>query len=527
MKVRKRLLVSLSILVVTALMVGVGIAEGKGESPPGYTLRVIYREEADMMDPQITWMMLSKNITYSVAEGLVGFVKDTLEVEPILAESWNISEDGKKWTFRLRKGIKFTDGAPFNAEAVAFNFDRLMDIGLGPARFFQYVDRVEVVDQYTVKFYLKAPRAAFLRSLPWFRIVSPKVVREHRTADDPWAKNWFQAHVVGTGPYLLAEWVRDQYIKIVRNEDYWRGWQRNQVSELIALSQIEPTAACLMLERGDVDIIMSIAEEKIPSLRGNPDIGIRFVPSLCVFQLQLNNAKDPLTNLLVRRAVAHSFNFEEYCKLRERDLPRANTPFLPELTGGEIPNLQKYPYDIEKAKVLLKEAGYKPGELELTMGLNEGDLVQRKTGLVLQDGLKKVGIKLNIRTIPWAQLVGLMHHEETALDIVPYYASSSDGTAVAIANLVLHSKSIGYRNFMFYQNEEVDRLTEEAEEMVNDEKRLELIRQIARIVMEDCPAVYLNMKVSPGAFRKGITYYPVKTSTTEFRVYSVRVEKRE
>ena len=495
--------------------------------PEGHSIRIVGWTAPDRLDPHVTWVAAAKIITSSIAEGLVDFVGSTLSVEPQLAESWDVSADGKIYTFHLRHGVKFTDGSDLNAEAVSFNFQRLRAIALGPVRFFTYVEECRVVDEYTIEFKNSASRAAFLVCLPFFRIISPQSVKGHATEADPWARNWVDKNPVGTGPYVMAEWQAGQYVRVVRNDAYWGGWKANQVKEAYLLEVAETTTARMMLERGDADIDFLMEEADIPALRANPEIGILNFKLLSTFMLELNTSSGPLSNPLVRQAVAHAFDFQKYNDMSFGLCTSMRTPFPAELVcDGEITsNIATYPFDLDAARRLIAEAGYTPDQLKFTIGIITGFADHRRLALVLQDGLGQIGVSLEIREMPWAGLLPLMQKQETALNMVPFYASAADGTASSIGRLVFHSDSIGNRNFMFLRNEAVDQLIEDAEAAIDAAELCGTVTLLSKVLMEEVPAIPINQTLALSAHRTGMTYYPLGTVKAEMRLYSVRVER--
>ncbi|GAG27132.1 unnamed protein product, partial [marine sediment metagenome] len=228
--------------------------------------------ELRTLDPHVSVDNNAWRAIYYCYDRLVEFKLGTTELVPGLATSWDIADDGLTYTFLLREGIKFIDGAPFNAEAVKFNFDRLFAMGLAPAGTFGFVDKVEVVDDYTVNFVLKE---AFIPGISSFAtdqgcIVSPGVM-EHEVAED-WAQDWLAEHSAGTGPFFVDEWTHGVQVVLARNDNYWGEPAK---LEKVSIRYI-PEAADLrmLLETGEVDIGEKLTVDQIEAMKGTSGITV-------------------------------------------------------------------------------------------------------------------------------------------------------------------------------------------------------------------------------------------------------------
>ena len=176
------------------------------------------------LDPAVANEPESAMATLAVYENLVRYKGSTTEVEGRLAKSWEVSADGKVYTFKLYDNIKFQDGTVCDAAAVKFSLERMIKMNKGPAKILAAVDTIDAVDAVTVRFNLKYSYPAFLYELcnhMGVQIVSPKAVKDNATADDPYAAKWFAKNMVGTGPYKLEKWAVGRPISLVKNESYW------------------------------------------------------------------------------------------------------------------------------------------------------------------------------------------------------------------------------------------------------------------------------------------------------------------
>jgi len=512
---RSRLLLS-GLLVSLAL--GIGSLACLAE---GYILRVGMGEDMpDTMDIW-TWNTTARMVVWNVYEGLVTMTHEAIEPKPCLAKSWEISPTGTEYTFHLQEGVRFTDGTAFDAEAVAFNIRRLQEIGLGPARFVKDVIETKIVDDHTVTFKLAKPSAGFLTSLYAVRFVSPSAVAEHRTEDDPWARKWFNDHTVGTGPYTLEEWVRGQYIHLVQNPNYWRGFQPDQPNEIYIILAKEPSTQRLMLETGELDVAPKVTPDDAFLLRSDPNITVEFIDTPVTYQLILNTSKGITSNLLIRRALCHAFNFDAYQTLRKGIPKPLKGPFLPMFTGGkELEGLEVYPYDLTRAKELVELSGYGKDDLVLHVAMTPEVVPEHEASWsVLEEGLRAIGIKPVLHRLPWPTIVELQAKVETSFNVIFYFAASADGTAASVAELLFHSRGIGYRNLGQYRSKLVDDLIDEALATPDPHERYPIEELIARIITEDAAAIFVSQRAIPLVYRSWLTqidWYPLENYIFNF-----------
>ncbi|MBC7223007.1 MAG: hypothetical protein H5T59_01810, partial [Anaerolineae bacterium] len=327
--------------------------------------------------------------------------------KPFLAEEWEFSEDGKEVTFRLREGVRFHDGTPMDAEAVAFTFRRFQEKGAANplATGVQDIASVEAVDEYTVRFVLKAPSPTFLGtlSLPYAGIISPAAVETY--GED------FGLHPVGTGPFRLKAWEAGTSIVLERNPDY--AWGPPVVENRGApyLDEVRflfiPDAATQLaaLEAGEVDILFVNNPAHVEKLRANPDVNLNEVTLNSLIYLGFHCAKPPFDDVRVRQALAHAVDKEEILKVALGGVGQvAFAPLAPTLPGFD-PSLKAYElgYDPERSKSLLEEAGFvlgddgvweRDGQALQAVLLTSTRAPNGDIATVLQDQFARVGVQV-------------------------------------------------------------------------------------------------------------------------------------
>jgi len=338
--------------------------------------------------------------------------------EPLLAEEPIVKPDGTrafktipvlatgyKWVdpihirFKLRKGVKFHNGEDFTAEDVKYTFDYYMKMPLGGRyRWIGYIGKysdVRIIDKYTVEFILKKPDADAINSLEYF-VILPK--------SRGWTKESvaaFKKNPVGTGPYKIKKLEVDQYWELEAWEDYRDGIVRPKYLTIKYIP--EPSARLAALLTGEVEIIEAPAPEHLPRIKANPDFAISTIEAQKNFCYLLQYYKPPFNDVRVRRAVNYAVDrFTIADKLLEGKAKPIPTFIYPPMLGG-LPDLKPYPYDPEKAKQLLADAGYPGGfgcEIQCTSGEHIKDLEVAQT---VQAYLADVGIKARIKPVESAE----------------------------------------------------------------------------------------------------------------------------
>ncbi|AEG61600.1 ABC transporter substrate-binding protein [Desulforamulus ruminis] len=490
-----------------------------GSPSPSDTLVVGMSMDLATLDPAVSMDNASWKISYPCYDRLVKYKtengKGSTEVEPMAAQSWEVTPDGKVWTFKLREDIKFHDGSPLNAQAVKFSFDRVLQMAKGPADYFTTLDSVEAVDEYTVKFTLKEPFPPFLYTLATSpgSIVNPKVMEHEKDGD--MASGWLGEHTMGSGAYELVEWNREQHLKLRAVENYWGG--QPQLKTILAKIVKDPSAQRLQLENGDLDIAEGIPVDQLEKLKSNQDIKIIENPSLLVNYIYLNNQKKPLDNVKVRQALNYAIDYDGMIQgVMLGNATQVKGP-IPEGLWGHDPNVKQYKLDLNKSKELLAEAGYPQG---FTIKLLYADYKPwwEQEALIIQDNLSKVGVKVELEKLAWATLRDKVDRAD--FDICLGVWSPDYADPHMFMNYWFDSENHGLAgNRAFYQNSQVDQLLREAARINDQEKRTELYRQVQNMVMEEAPYILLFQNNSLVPMRKnieGYVYNPMLESMYNF-----------
>ena len=471
-----------------------GLQPAAAQTPPN-VLIVGQIAEPKSLDPHAVTAVNDFRILMNVYDGLVRYRDGTLEVEPALAESWEISDDGTVYTFTLRQGVTFHDGSPFNAEAVKFNFDRMLnedhpqhDTGPFPlAFFFSAVEEVAVEDEYTVTFALNEPYAPFLSNLayPTGLIVSPAAVEEH--GQD------FGRQPSGTGPFKFVEWESNARVVVERNPDYWEGAPQLEAVVFRPITDANTRVAEMLA--GGIDLMVEVPPDNIAQFADDPMFQVYEQAGPHVWFLILNMKEGPFQDKAVRQAVNYAINKQVLVEnVLQGTAEIAAGPTPPAFAWAYNEALEPYPYDPEKAKELLAEAGY-DGE-EIVFYVTEGGsgmLNPVAMGTAIQADLAAVGMNVTIETYEWNTFLGEVNAGlEGKADMAEMAWMTNDPDTLPYLTLRTDAfPSEGGFNSGYYSNPEVDTILEQARRATEPEERASLYMQMQEIVHEDAPWAFI------------------------------------
>jgi len=477
-----------------ALALAVGAATGTlAQTPPG-VLIVGQIAEPKSLDPDTVTAVNDFRILFNVYDGLVRYRSGTLEVAPALAESWEISEDGTVYTFSLRDGVRFHDGSPLNAEAVKFNFDRMLDenhpyYDTGPfplSFFFSSIESVEAVDDLTVRFTLNAPYAPFLSNLAYTPglIVSQAAVEE-RGAD-------FGRNPSGTGPFRFVEWRSNEAVVVERNPDYWDGAPALEAVVYRPITDANTRTAEMLA--GGIDVMVEVPPVALSEFEGDA-FNIVEQAGPHVWFLILNAKEGPFADKRVRQAANYAVNKTALVdEVLEGTAEVAAGPTPPAFAWAYNEDLEPYPYDPDKARALIAEAGAEGAELTfyVTEG-GSGMLDPVAMGTAIQADLEAVGFDVTIETYEWNTFLGEVNPGlEGKADMAEMAWMTNDpDTLPFLALRTAAWPDQGGFNSGYYSNPEVDALLEAARVATDQDERARLYKEMQTIVQDDAPWLFV------------------------------------
>jgi peptide/nickel transport system substrate-binding protein len=397
-------------------------------------------------------------------------------ISPGLAESWEASGDSKEWTFKMRRGVMFHNGREMVADDVKKSYDHIRDPKTqSPKRGnFDLIDRIEVVDRYTVKFYLKEPAAGF--GAEYFGGNAPIIPPETFDTNRP----------VGTGPFEFVEWKPRQYLKAKRFKNYWRKG-RPYLDEIIFRPITDDTVRYTGLRTGDIDFDFSLDFAELPKLLKKPPEGV----VLSVkggsrwFYVNLQTQRGPLKDVRVRQAIAYAINKKDIMNGLTWGLARPEAQPYPSTSEWYMADVKDRETDLPQAKKLLEEAGYGKGLQLVTIVRNETPIMNLVT--LLQAQLKQVGIDLSLEVMDRAthQRRQTKHDFDVNPGHLGFYADPD-------AIYARYNSTGEPNNYGGYSNPDFDKLMEEGRRTANKPKRKEIYRKALLILNRDLPFVFLG-----------------------------------
>jgi ABC-type transport system substrate-binding protein len=424
------------------------------------------------------------SILNQVSEPLVRLTNDG-KVVPWLVESWEQSKDGKTWTLHTRKGVTFTDGTPFNAEALRFNLERFRKHSIGKATL-AMVKSMDVAGEHALKVTTEAPFAPFINSLGYHWIVVYSPTQILKVGDDN-----LHTAPVGTGPFKFVHHKRGQEVRLEANDRYWGGKPR--LRAIVSRAFPDQGARMLALESGDVDLIFHVPPQEAARLGKNTNLTVYTPPSARVIWIYLNTQREPFKDKRVRQAIYQAIDREAIVKSIFAGTARVLHSPGPVGSHGYTDKYDHYGYNPERAKQLLKEAGvanpsftlhHSPGRYLLS-----GQVVE-----AMQGYLKQAGVTMRVTDLEWGALSQLTAQpvDKNTVQAVLFGWRSVNGD---IDSAIQDFGSAFWRpkgnNGSFWKHDEYDRLLAFEQGTLDGKKRVEALHRMQEILMDEMPALWL------------------------------------
>ena len=480
---------------VIVFILGVVLAQISATEAHARDAELIISQKADVetFDPSQSNNTTTHNVTINVFDTLIRLSDDGRDFVGELAESWKVV-DPTTWQFRLRRGVKFHNGEDLNAAAIKFTLDSTLDPERKTRQRPTYVafKEVRIDDPYTVSIITHKPYAIALTQLQYLMVVPPGYIKQ---------VGWdeFGRKPVGSGAFKFKEWERDVRVVLEANDAYWKG--KPKVRTLAFRAIPEDASRIAAVQRGEVDIIDAVPYDRIKELQGSPTVKITQRQGEQVYVGLDTLRVEPLKKREVRQALNYAVNADALVKnLLLGYAVRLNGPMFP-TTPGYDEKQPAYPYDPERAKRLLAQAGY-PNGFEVEFAVSpafQGIAKGTEVGEAIAGQLGRVGVRAKLNVQDSAALFSAYSAKKLQMYLFAWKSSPEAGRHL---ETLLHSKTRGY----YYQNPEADLLIDAYFVALDPKKRQEIGRQLHAFLREDAPWIFLYQQMDLFAVRKGVVW---------------------
>lgn len=468
------------------------VTSGPLPADAGGVLRIGRNEDSTTMDSIKTTQNVDIWVINNVHAFLVRSNREGTGIEPDLAESWTVSDDKLTFTFKLRDA-KFSDGSPVTVQDAVFSLTRLRDDPeSAQASLFTVMEKIEAVDEHTLRIKLKEPSAAFLSTLAMYAssIVPEKAIKE--------MGDRYGSAPISAGMYKVVEWRRGEVLILEPNEYYYGG----NVSKVDRVEwQVLPddNTRVLKVQAGEIDAAIQIPFSMLPALKNDPNINVHLDASTREDHLLLNHTNKWLSNKSVRQAINMGINMDAIIQVVNFGIGKPANSIIPEGTLYYNPDNKNWPYDPAKAKQMIEEAGATGASFEFVLGAGRKGTEQ--LAVVIQQQLAAIGLDIKLKKIDSGQVWNAF--VDGAYDIAPaYWTYDILDPDQKIAFSVSADSNKSY--YTRYENPEVTKLVTEARLELDDAKRQELYNKIQAIVKDDVPMIDLYYSPFSNISRKNV-----------------------
>lgn len=464
--------------------------------------------DALYLDPHQQNETTTNMLVSHIFESLVEATAD-LEIVPALAERW-IRYSDTDWIFHLRKGVKFHNGSDLTAEDVKFSIERVRTTII--ANMVAPIAQVNVIDDYTIEIITAEPYAVLLRDLRGIKIVDKDYVSA--VGDE-----YFNLNPIGTGPYKLQEWIKADHITFVANQDYWGRIPEFKQATFKPITNVATRTAALL--SGDVDFIVNVPVRDTIRIERSPNLELIRKPSLRLIYLHVDGWRDksptidlpvnPLQDLRVRQAIYYGINIDAIVKSVMNGHAYPAEQYVQSTHLGYLDGIERYPYNPEKARELLKEAGYPDGFTVTLDSPNDRYVNDALVAQAIASQLAKIGIKIELNLMPKSLFFDYVRPGDKSSLVMSGWSATSGGAGrMYEVFLITRDKYEGYggSNRGHYSNSEFDRMVLKASSTASIEERDEYLQEATKIALNDLALIPLYYQEDLLAKKDFIDYTP-------------------
>jgi peptide/nickel transport system substrate-binding protein len=469
--------------------------------------QLVYAKNEDIgqLNPYFVNHAVFESLANHIQEPLVRFDYERRTWEPVLAEGWTVEDRGKTWVFRVRDGVRFHDGTPLTAEDVKYSLDAVLNekTAFRLKANVEFIEAIKVRDRMTVAVHAKEPLAGVLSYIQSRPSIMSRALGDKVGFDEAHKK------MVGTGPYRFVEYARDERLVMERNPDYWGA--KAKIDRIIYRPIPDATARMTALRAGQVDAVAQVPAFDIGKLEGVSDVRLHGVRAARINILFMNPIVPPLQQKLVRQAIHHGIDLDTIVKtVLEGRAHRLSQLVGPSQVVSYDPDLKAVPYDPERARKLLAQAGY-GGGVDIDFYDYAAYNEYKPMALAVAEQLRKVGVRLNVKSVESGVFRRMWFNSEMPMFFISYGNVAEDASAF----LKTYFRSGADRRSQ-YKNPEVDGLFDQQEVELDPKKRHALNRQLLRLLQDESPAIPLYNPQYTVAARRHVHIPPGQPTGGEF-----------
>jgi peptide/nickel transport system substrate-binding protein len=513
-------------LIVVALAASLSPAGVAGPAP-GNVVRLSINGDVTVNPITFPQQLPTTQVIKVLFNTLTKYNPGDLKVVPDLATLWTPAENGRVWVFKLRRGVKWHDGAPFNANDVRFTFEQIVN----PANRALYrttftgLQRVTAVDDHTVRFEFERPYPS-LPIVVGFNIpIVPRHLLEGKNVNE---MPEFIQRPIGTGPYKWKEYVQGSHLTFEANPDYYAG--KPPVETLVVKIVPDINTVVAQMRTGELDFAV-VEPVHVPTLKAQPNIRFQNVVLPSAFYVSLNASRWPFNDKKVRQAFMYGLNRQQIVeRVLQNTAPLATGPYSSAFGRFFNKNLKPYPHDVNKAKTLLAEAGFRPGTggileqggkpLSFELMVDKGNPTREQIALVTQQQWRQLGADVKLNVVEWSVYIARGSRRPGDYDArTSWRITSTD------PDKSTEYTSAGTVNHYMYNNPEVDRLMAEARATYDPMKRTQLYHRIQEIVYDDVPVLWIFYNSEILAINNRVQGFPklgIRDALTWMNLLSVK-----
>lgn len=474
------------------------------------------------LDPHAVYDVPMQIYMLNVYDGLYRYQGNPPSLDPWLATSHTVSDDGLTWDFQLREGVKFHDGSELTAEDVVYSVRRILALGKAPSGAFRAVlksENITAPDKYTVRFVLDKPYAPFLSAIPIITVVNPRVV-EANAKDGDMGAAWLSSNSAGSGAYTIDpdSYRPQEAVDLHRNPDHFMGWDHNAdpVDTVRIRIVIETSTRVLALLKGDIHATDSyLPTDQVERVTKAEGVSVARDESMRLFLIRMNNQRPPFDNIHARRCFSHAFNYTGFIHNILKDFAERNPAPIPKNLWGFPAGIEGYDYDLEKAEAECAKAKEQGAPIDREIEIHIQTQLDQTTqaAQLLQSDLKQIGVDLKFVANTWPNLTSSAAKVATTPDMWVHWVSTYFVDPENWIGQMYDSQFHGtWKASAWYQDDDVDRLLREARATTDRDARAKLYAEAATKVVEDAADIWIYNTVQLRGVSekmKGYSFSPV------------------